>query len=131
MINYAKHRAAIELLYDDRATISRYVQADDPITKKTKQTFQVVHTDVPCRLSQTGLARNGQTEAQNNIASESKLFLAPEIEIKQGDELIVARGRMTESGWEPIAAPCRYQAGEPFPPYQTHQEVSLQRKDKA
>ena len=131
MINYAKHRAAIERLYDDRATISRYVSADDPVTKKTKQTFHAVHSDVPCRLSQTGLAKNGQTEAQNNIASESKLFLAPEVVIQQGDDLIVTRGRKTETGWEPIAAPRRYQAGEPFPPYQTHQEVSLQRKDKA
>ncbi|BBI32039.1 ABC transporter ATP-binding protein [Cohnella abietis] len=121
MIDYSKHRAAIEKLYEDKAKIIRYTNAEDPVSKKTRKQLTVICTDEPCRLSQTGLTKNGQTEAQNNIASESKLFISPELEIRQGDEIEVTKGGVTR----------KYQAGEPFPPYPTHQEVSLQRKDKA
>ncbi|MCD9026044.1 ABC transporter ATP-binding protein [Cohnella silvisoli] len=121
MIDYSKHRAAIEKLYEDKATISRYVTSEDPVSKKSRQQLAPVFTNQPCRLSQSDLASNGQTEAQNNIASESKLFIAPELSIQQGDEIEVTKGGVTR----------KYQAGEPFPPYPTHQEVSLQRKDKA
>jgi len=115
-----RHRRAIERMYTDRATIYRHVQVKDPITKETKLVPQPVYVDQPCRISQRALATNKQTEAQNNIAYETKLFIAPELEIRQGDLLEVTRGNVTR----------RYTAGEPFP-YSTHQEVSLQRKEWA
>ncbi|GJM73001.1 hypothetical protein HMSSN036_52170 [Paenibacillus macerans] len=89
-----------------------------------------VYSDQACRISQKALGRNGQTEAQNDIAYETKLFIAPELEIKQGDMLEVTRGRITAAGWEPIAATRKYTSGEPFI-YPTHQEVSLERKEWA
>lgn len=79
-----------------------------------------IYTDQACRISQKALGTNGQSEAQNDIRYETKLFIAPELEIKQGDEVIVTRGTVTR----------KYQAGEPFP-YPSHQEVSLQRKGRA
>lgn len=119
-MNLSRHRRAIERMYTDQCTISRHVQVKDPETKETKQVPQPVYTDQPCRISQRVLAANGQTEAQNDIGYESKLFIAPEIEIKQGDLLEVARDGVTR----------RYTAGEPFL-YSTHQEVSLARKEWA
>jgi hypothetical protein len=116
----SKHRAVIETLYEDRATISRHVPSKDPTTKETKLVPETVYTDQPCRISQTSLASNSQTEAQNDIRYESKLFIAPEIVIRQGDVLEVTGRGMTRS----------YTAGEPFL-YSTHQEISLQRKDYA
>jgi hypothetical protein len=107
-------------MYTDRATIYRHQAVKDPVTKETKQVPQPVHTDQPCRISQRALAVNGQTEAQNDIDYETKMFISPEVEIRQGDFLEVTRGTMTR----------RYTAGEPFP-YSTHQEVSLQRKEWA
>jgi hypothetical protein len=89
----------------------------DPDTKETKQVLQPVHVDRPCRISQRALGTNGQTEAQNDIRYETKLFIAPELEIRQGDSIEVTRGGVMR----------RYTAGEPFV-YSTHQEVSLQRK---
>lgn len=129
-IDYSKHRAAIERLYTDRVTVYRYGDAKDPNTKKTKQTPQPAHSNQPCRLSQKALGQNGQTEAQNDIRYETKLFLAPETEILQGDMLEVTRGRLTPSGWEAIALARKYTAGEPFV-YSTHQEISIQRKEWA
>ncbi|BBH19824.1 phage protein [Paenibacillus baekrokdamisoli] len=130
MIDYTKYRAALERIYEDRVTISRHV----PFVKPNKQTvlqLQAIYMDQPCRLSQTGLGKNSQSPAQNAIQYESKLFLAPELELKQGDEIEVTRGRVTVEGWILLPGqPRTFTAGEPFL-YPTHQEVSLQRKEKA
>lgn len=123
MINYNRHRVAIERMYEDKVTISRYGNYKDPVTKETKQKSQSVYTDEPCMLSQTGLARNGQTEAQNDLQYDAKLFISPELIITQGDLIAVTRaatGRID-----------KYIAGEPFPPYQSHQEINLTAKDWA
>lgn len=122
IINYTKHRKAIEKLYDAACTITRYKKEKDPATKETKLVPEEtpVCVEQPCRISQKSLATNGQTEAQNSIRYEIRLFTAPEIEIRQGDEISVTRYGINS----------HYQAGEPFS-YPTHQEVSLQRKGKA
>ncbi|AJS59857.1 hypothetical protein [Paenibacillus sp. IHBB 10380] len=118
-MNVRRQRRAIEKLYEDKCTISRYGPVKQP-NGSTKQELQMVHADTPCRISQKALGSNGQTESSNNISYETKLFISPDIEIKQGDTINVTRGTLAHL----------YVAGEPFP-YSTHQEVSLQRKDKA
>jgi len=128
-MNVRRHRKAIEKLYEDRCTISRFGPKKQP-NGSTKNELYAVYTDKPCRISQKSLGSNGQTESANNISYETKFFISPDLEILQGDALKITRGRITASGWEPIGAEKEYKAGEPFP-YQTHQEVSLQRKDKA
>ena len=119
-INYNKHRRTIEKSYEDKCTISRYKKGTDPISKETKLELKPVYEDKPCRISQRSLGANGQTEAHNQIQYETKLFIAPELEIKQGDEIVVSRAGITRY----------YQAGEPFV-YPSHQEVSIQRRDRA
>lgn len=114
-----RYRKAIEKLYEDKCTISRYGPVKQP-NGSTKNELHAVYTDVPCRISQKALGSNGQTESVNNISYETKLFISPEVEIKQGDTINVMRGTIEHL----------YTAGEPFH-YQTHQEVSIQRKDKA
>lgn len=129
-MNLTRHRQAIERLYTDRATIYRHDKVKDPVTKETKLVAAVLYADQTCRISQKDLARNEQTEAQNDIGYESKLFVAPELELRQGDLLEVTRGQITQAGWEPIGPARKYTAGEPFL-YSTHQEISLQRKEWA
>jgi hypothetical protein len=119
-MNIERHRRAIERMYTDRATIYRHVPVKDPVKKETKLVPQPVCTDQPCRISQRALATNDQIEAQNEIRYETKLFIAPELEIQQGDMLEVTRGTVTR----------KYTAGEPFL-YSTHQEISIQRKEWA
>ncbi len=130
MINLSRHRRAIERFYTDRATVYRYMSVKDPVTKETKLIPQPVYADQPCRISQKALAQNGQTAAQNDILYETKLFIAPELELQHGDMVEATRGRIAAVGWEAIAAPRKYAAGEPFL-YSTHQEVSIQRKEWA
>lgn len=123
MINYNKHRAAIEQMYEDLATISRYIKKKDPVSKEDKQVLEPVYKYQSCKLSKSGLPKNGQTEDANIIQYDAILFIAPDLEIKQGDVIAVTRkatGRVES-----------YTAGEPFPPYQSHQEVNLTRADWA
>ncbi|HIW31297.1 MAG TPA: ABC transporter ATP-binding protein [Candidatus Paenibacillus intestinavium] len=110
-------------MYEDTATISRYVSVKDSVTKETKQELQPVYEDQSCKLSQTGLPRNGQTEDANNIKYDARLFIAPELEIMQGDAIIVTRAATGRKE--------TYTAGKPFPPYSSHQEINLTQKDWA
>lgn len=121
MINYARHRRAVEKLYEDTCTVSRTAAPSKKASGETKLGQpQVIHESKPCRLSQKALSVNSQTEAANNVAYETKLFIEPELEIKQGDTITVTHYGRTQS----------YTAGEPFI-YSSHQEISLQREGKA
>lgn len=117
-MNIRRYRLALERTYTDRLTVQRIEKVK--VNGETKQHLVTVYTDQPCRISQKSLGTNGQTESVNRIAYETKLFLAPELEIKQGDTLTVTRGHITRT----------YTAGEPFP-YPSHQEISIQRKTEA
>ncbi|SEG70265.1 ABC transporter ATP-binding protein [Paenibacillus sp. UNC499MF] len=119
MIDYDKYRRAIEQHYTDRCTISRVIELEKP-SGETVQDFSPAYLDQPCQLSQKALAVNDQTEAQNNIAYETKLFIAPELTILQGDEVTVKH----------VERELTFVAGEPYL-YPTHQEVVLQRKGAA
>lgn len=119
-MKHSRHRRTIEKMYTDRCTISRYQDYKDPVTKETRLQLVTVYEDHACRISQRALGSNNQTEVQNDIAYETKLFIAPELAIKQGDVIEVTRGEVLRT----------YEAGEPFL-YSTHQEVSLQREEYA
>lgn len=118
MINYARHRRTIEKMYADRVTIKRHEKIK--VNGETKLDWVVKQIDTPCRLSLKALGANSQTEATNNIAYETKLFISPDIEILQSDLIEATQGSLMRI----------YTAGEPFP-YPTHQEISIQRKEKA
>lgn len=118
IINYARHRRKLEKTYEDRVTVQRIEKVK--VNGETKQQLVGVYEQQPCRISQKTLGTNGQTESTNNTMYETKLFIAPELEIKQGDSLTVSRGQVTRE----------YTAGESFV-YASHQEISIQRKDKA
>ena len=118
---YAKHRQVIERLYEDLATIKRFVEEETTWgeTKISKELVPI-YENQPCRISQKSLGANKQSEVQNTILYQTKLFIAPEVEIRQGDIVLITRQGITRE----------YIAGEPFP-YPTHQEVILLRVDQA
>lgn len=120
-LNYTKHRQAIEKMYEDLATISRYVEVEKA-SGETKLSDEPVpiYVDQSCRISQKALATNNQSEAQNDIMYETKLFISPDLDIRQGDVITLIRRGITRS----------YSAGEPFL-YPTHQEISIQRDGEA
>ena len=106
-------------MYTDRFSLSRMVEITEP-WGETRHERQVVYQDQPCRISQRALGANNQGEPTNEIVYETKLFCSPSLRIQQGDEVTVTRAGETRS----------YTAGEPFL-YLTHQEVSLQRRERA
>ncbi|QHZ52163.1 ABC transporter ATP-binding protein [Paenibacillus larvae] len=118
-MDYTKHRRALEKMYEDQATISGFREVTKP-NGSTKNEPVVIYQDQPCRISQRALGVNSQTDAENKIAYETKLFIAPDLDIRQGDMVEVKRGALSRE----------FTAGEPFP-YQTHQEIALQRKGYA
>lgn len=116
---YAQHRRMVERLYEDRATIIRHVEEQKPWGETTLVPV-VVAENVPCRLSQRAIGVSNQTESVNRIEYETKLFVAPEVDVRAGDVIAVTKAGVTRE----------YVAGEPFV-YATHQEVILTRKEKA
>ncbi|AVF27079.1 ABC transporter ATP-binding protein [Paenibacillus larvae] len=119
MASYTRHRKTIEKMYEDQATISGFREVTKP-NGSTNLAPVVVYENQPCRISQRALGANTQTDAENKISYETKLFISPDLHIKQGDVVKVRRGTGEKE----------YTAGEPFL-YPTHQEVSLQRKGYA
>lgn len=119
-MNIRRYRKALEKTYTDKASVYRHEKVKDPNTKETKLVPVAFITDQPCRISQKALGQNNQSEAENTIQYETKLFIAPELEIKQGDMLEVTRGVVKR----------KYTAGEPFV-YSTQQEISIQRQEWA
>lgn len=124
MIDYSRYRDALERAYEDTCTVYRYQDNKDPVSKVARQVPVTVYEAQPCRLSQTGLAKDGQTEAQNDIQYDAKLFISPDIAIRAGDLILIIRKARPDE-------PVRFVAGEPFPPYPTHQEIGLTRKEWA
>ncbi|MDN4069260.1 ABC transporter ATP-binding protein [Paenibacillus vini] len=127
-MNVRRYRLNLERTYTDRVIVKRMDKVK--VNGETKQQLITVYDQQPCRLSQKVLGANGQTETVNKITYDTKLFIAPELEIKQGDTLKVTRGRNTTTGWEAIAPGREYKAGEPFI-YESHQEISIQRDGNA
>ncbi len=110
-----KARKAIESLYDCTCNISGYEDYKDPVTKATKQVSKVKYKDQSCKVSKQSLSKNNQTDTVNQVTYEIKLFIAPELEIKQGDIIEVTnKYRVKEI----------YKSGEGFP-YTNHQEIIL------
>jgi hypothetical protein len=110
-------RKAVESLYDCTCTIRNYEKYKDPVTKETKTGINPVpkYENEPCRVSKQSLSKNNQTETVNKIVYEVKLFISPEVEINQGDEIEVTNK---------LGIKEKYKAGEGFP-YNSQQEVIL------
>ena len=111
-----KARKAIESLYDCTCNISGYEDYKDPVTKATKQVLKDKCINQPCKVSRQSLSKNNQTDTVNQVTYEIKLFIAPELEIKQGDIIEVTNK---------LGVKETYTAGEGLPPYSNHQEIIL------
>ena len=109
-------RKSIEKLYDDICNIYESGLRKDSKTGITKPTADnLVVKNQQCRISFKTISPTNQTESNNKISQEIKLFIAPELLIKEGSKIVITRnGRTTEyknSGTPAI--------------YGTHQEIIL------
>lgn len=114
-IKMVKTRKAIESLYDGRCTITEHQK----VKKENKSTgFEdvVVLEDVPCRLSFKTINNTNQTETASAVVQITKVFLAPEIQVKPGSKMTIAQNDITTE---------YKSSGEPAF-YSTHQEIVLE-----
>ncbi|WP_216629071.1 ABC transporter ATP-binding protein [Cytobacillus massiliigabonensis] len=108
-------RKAIEKLYKGVCTIKEFQSVKDPETKRTKQTEVVILKDQPCRLSIKTVSATGERDNAATISQVTKLFIAPEVEIKPGTKIVVTQNqRTTEYSYSGFPAV-----------YPTHQEIVL------
>lgn len=109
-----KIRNAIEKTYDGKCTIVEHQK----VIKSNKSTgFEdvTVLTDQPCRVSFKSVTGTDNTESASVVSQTIKLFIAPEIIIKEGSKLIVTQyGATTEYKNSGVPAT-----------YPTHQEIIL------
>ena len=115
-------RMALEATYEDTAVMSRTqpVKGDDGFTRPQ-----------PCPVSSalsSGSDSSRQTDAQQNLRYDRKLFVQPDKEVHPGDTVTVSRfGRFLD----PSPSVQKFEAvGEPLL-YQTHREVFLKAVDLA
>ena len=113
-------RKALEATYEDTAVISRPqpVKGADGFTRPQPQP---VYTGIICALSAV-IDNSRQTDAQQSLEYDRKLFVQPDKEIRPGDTVTVSRfGRFQI----PSPSVQTFEAvGEPLL-YQTHREVFL------
>lgn len=109
-------RAALESTYEDMAVISRMDTVQVGAIDKTAPA--PVYSGVPCALSRKSDSSR-QTSAQQDVEYDSILFVAPELSVKPGDDVVVTRFGLEEC-FEAVGRPARYA---------THQEVFLKGRD--
>lgn len=125
--NASAERAAIEMTYEDTATVSRTtpqrgqnaISASDP---------SVIYSCIICALSYTGSDSSGQTDAQNNVDYDAVIFAGPDLSILPGDKIVLKRfGRDDPSSQKDLNFAV---VGRPAV-YATHQEIKVKDGDLA
>ncbi len=103
----------IEKLYDGVCTIIEYEQQEGVINN----TIEVVkQKNVSCRLSYESVKNVERTEKASNDNQIIKLFLSPNVDIKEGSKVIVTQEKETNS---------YICAGKPLV-YGSHKEIVLE-----
>lgn len=107
-------KKAIEKLYTGLCTVTEFqtVKNSSGITKPREV---VVLKDIPCRLSFKAISAADMSYG-NAVTQEIKLFIAPEIEIKDGSKITVTQNGYTVNY-------CK--SGEPAV-YLSHKEIILE-----
>ncbi len=101
-----------ESLYGGRCDIYEY-QPENGIIDSSKEVK--VKSDVPCRLSYKSILSSVQSETVDIVSQEIKLFLSPDIEVKEGSKVVVTQNCKTET----------YYCSGTAAVYNSHQEIEL------
>lgn len=111
-----KARKAIESMYDGTCTIIERQKVKLP-NKSTGFMDIVVLEDIPCRLSFKTITNTNQTETGvSAVVQVTKVFIAPEIQVKPGSKLTITQNDVTTE----------YKSSGQPAIYTTHQEIELE-----
>ena len=112
LINARPH---IERMYRGILTIHEWTLVTDPDTHISSEVESIVVEDQPCLLSNTSTAPTTSAEGIPSATKVTKIFVAPDIIIKEGSKLVVTQDGVTNT-YERSGIPSVYP---------THQEVSV------
>lgn len=124
--NPAAERAAIEMTYEDTATVSRTTL--QKINNISKHVPEDIYTDSICALVYSGSDKSQQMQAQNKIDYDAIIFFPLSLSILPGDKIALKRfGRDNPDStiiynFEVVGRPNVYA---------THQEVRVKDGDLA
>nr|DAF12314.1 MAG TPA: head closure knob [Caudoviricetes sp.] len=111
-----KARKAIESMYDGICTIIERQKVKLP-NKSTGFKDIVVLEDIPCRLSFKTITNTNQAETGvSAVVQVTKVFIAPEIQVKPGSKLTITQNDVTTE----------YKSSGQPAIYTTHQEIELE-----
>jgi len=112
-------RKAIESMYIGVCDVVEHQKVTDPLTKKTGFEEVPVILAQPCRVSFKTSSSSGDGNA-SAITQEIKLFVSPDITIKEGSKINVTQNGVKTS-YSNSGVPARYE---------THQEITLKLFDR-
>ncbi len=115
------HRKMLELMYEDSLTVTEYRTEINEKTKFSENVEVVVLDEQPCKLSYEKITQATQGDAAASIMRVTKVFLAPEIEIKAGSKITVTTKVGVVQDYKQSGAPAVYP---------THQEIVLEASER-
>lgn len=125
--NASAERQAIEMTYEDTATISRTTPQRGQGAISTSSPT-VIYQDIVCGLSYTGSDNSRQTNAQNSVDYDAVIFAGPDLVVLPGDKIVVKRfGRDDSTSTKTLNFSV---VGRPAV-YATHQEIKVKDGDLA
>lgn len=114
-----KARKAIESTYIGVCDVIEYTNTENSGSHFTKKDEKTVYTDIPCRLSYSrfnSMYPSISSDTASSVTQLVKIFLAPEINIKNGSKIIVKQNGITTM-YKSSGAPSYYTS---------HQEISVE-----
>ena len=112
-----KAARALRTLWNDRANVEEYVDYILPNGSTSKRSEVVLH-NIPCRLSFSTIRQVGDGDTAG-IEQVTKLFLDPNINIKEGSKITVTRSDGESFVFKRSGKPAHY------PELTHHQEIVL------
>lgn len=87
--NVLKAKKAVEKAYDGVCSVVEYQAVTDEESGITYHNEVTVGENIPCKLSFELNYPSEQTDTASEISQRAKLFVSPEINIKNGSKIIV------------------------------------------
>ncbi|MCF6515560.1 hypothetical protein GSH19_05255 [Lactobacillus sp. S2-2] len=124
MINLKGINPALKLLWQDKATIiaERTTESTNDNPFNDSEEYEVVK-DKPCKLILKGLSPATDKDFYNNDSYDAKIIIDNDIEIPAGSKIEITdfKGKTT----------IYKQSSVGYSDYQSHQEIALNRDEKA
>lgn len=119
-MGFINARATLEKLYRGSLTIYEWNPVTDPVTHITSEVETITIENQPCLLSNASTAPATSSEGVPSVIKTTKIFVAPDIPIREGSKLVVTQDGVTNT-YERSGIPSMYP---------THQEITVNVMEK-